>query len=81
MYANYDVWYLFTGKQKCMMKTGDCVIRHPGQYTTGLGMVVCTVKPVLSGHSKINWCPANVSIRQQVSSILSLAVISLLIYQ
>ena len=30
-----------TGKQKCMLKTGDCVIRHPGQYTTGMGMVVC----------------------------------------
>ncbi|XP_060557593.1 zinc finger protein 330 homolog, partial [Ruditapes philippinarum] len=27
------------GKQKCMMKTGDCVIRHPGQYTTGMAMV------------------------------------------
>ena len=24
------------GKQKCMMKTGDCVIKHPGNYTTGL---------------------------------------------
>lgn len=28
------------GKVKCMLKTGDCVIRHPGVYTTGLGMVV-----------------------------------------
>ncbi|XP_013409219.1 zinc finger protein 330 homolog [Lingula anatina] len=27
------------GKQKCMMKTGDCVVKHPGQFTTGLGMV------------------------------------------
>ncbi|KAI4463528.1 zinc finger protein [Holotrichia oblita] len=27
------------GKTKCMLKTGDCVIRHPGVYTTGLGMV------------------------------------------
>ncbi|KAJ8966874.1 hypothetical protein NQ314_003268 [Rhamnusium bicolor] len=27
------------GKMKCMLKTGDCVIRHPGTYTTGLGMV------------------------------------------
>nr|CAI5835444.1 unnamed protein product [Callosobruchus analis] len=24
---------------KCMLKTGDCVIRHPGVYTTGMGMV------------------------------------------
>ncbi|CAG9864769.1 unnamed protein product [Phyllotreta striolata] len=27
------------GKIKCMLKTGDCVIRHPGVYTTGMGMV------------------------------------------
>ncbi|GLV37160.1 Noa36 [Carabus blaptoides fortunei] len=27
------------GKIKCMLKTGDCVIHHPGVYTTGLGMV------------------------------------------
>lgn len=27
------------GKQKCMLKTGDCVVRHPGIFTTGLGMV------------------------------------------
>jgi len=27
------------GKQKCMMKTGDCIIKHAGQYTTGLQMV------------------------------------------
>jgi len=23
------------GKQKCMLKTGDCVVKHAGQYTTG----------------------------------------------
>ncbi|KAK7070855.1 Zinc finger protein 330 [Halocaridina rubra] len=27
------------GKVKCMLKTGDCVIKHPGTFTTGLGMV------------------------------------------
>jgi len=27
------------GKVKCMQKTGDCVIKHPGQYTTGMSMV------------------------------------------
>ncbi|XP_076623790.1 zinc finger protein 330 homolog Noa36 [Colletes latitarsis] len=27
------------GKMKCMLKTGDCVVRHPGIFTTGLGMV------------------------------------------
>lgn len=28
------------GKVKCMLKSGDCVVRHPGVYTTGLAMVV-----------------------------------------
>lgn len=27
------------GKSKCMMKTGDCVIKHPGVFTTGLKLV------------------------------------------
>lgn len=27
------------GKQKCMMKSGDCVIKHPGVHTTGMAMV------------------------------------------
>ncbi|CAK1542425.1 unnamed protein product [Leptosia nina] len=27
------------GKVKCMLKSGDCVVRHPGVYTTGMGMV------------------------------------------
>lgn len=27
------------GKQKCMLKTGDCVVRHAGVFTTGLAMV------------------------------------------
>ncbi|XP_023333485.1 zinc finger protein 330 homolog [Eurytemora carolleeae] len=27
------------GKQKCMMKTGDCIIKHAGQYVTGMQMV------------------------------------------
>ena len=27
------------GKAKCMMKTGDCVIKHAGQHTTGLQLV------------------------------------------
>ncbi|ENN71053.1 hypothetical protein YQE_12264, partial [Dendroctonus ponderosae] len=28
------------GKMKCMLKTGDCVIRHAGVFTTGMAMVV-----------------------------------------
>ncbi|XP_060063445.1 zinc finger protein 330 homolog [Ylistrum balloti] len=27
------------GKQKCMAKLGDCIIKHSGQFTTGLSMV------------------------------------------
>lgn len=27
------------GKSKCMMKSGDCVIKHPGTHSIGLGMV------------------------------------------
>ncbi|XP_065900024.1 zinc finger protein 330-like [Dysidea avara] len=27
------------GKTKCMQKSGDCVVKHPGNYTTGLQMV------------------------------------------
>jgi len=49
------------GKQKCMMKTGDCVIKHAGNYTTGLQMVgaicdyceawVCHGKKCLQSHA------------------------------
>lgn len=28
-------------KMKCMLKTGDCVIKHAGVFTTGMAMVVC----------------------------------------
>uniref|UniRef100_A0A6A7FR04 Zinc finger protein 330 homolog n=2 Tax=Hirondellea gigas TaxID=1518452 RepID=A0A6A7FR04_9CRUS len=27
------------GKTKCMMKTGDCIIKHAGTYVTGMAMV------------------------------------------
>lgn len=27
------------GKSKCMMKSGDCVVKHPGVFTTGLKLV------------------------------------------
>jgi len=49
------------GKQKCMMKTGDCVIKHPGNYTIGLQMVgaicdyceawICHGKKCLQSHA------------------------------
>lgn len=31
------------GKIKCLMKSGDCVVKHPGVYTTGMGLVVCKI--------------------------------------
>ncbi|KAK1175872.1 zinc finger protein 330-like isoform X1 [Acipenser oxyrinchus oxyrinchus] len=53
------------GKTKCMMKSSDCVIRHPGIYSTGLAMVgavcdfceawVCHGKKCLGTHACI--CP------------------------
>ncbi|CAK1588856.1 unnamed protein product [Parnassius mnemosyne] len=49
------------GKVKCMLKSGDCVVRHPGVYTTGLGMVgaicdfceawVCHGRKCLTAHA------------------------------
>nr|KAG5711689.1 hypothetical protein BaRGS_016871 [Batillaria attramentaria] len=33
--------YAYAGKAKCMMKSGDCVVKHGGTFTTGLGMVIC----------------------------------------
>ncbi|VDM46715.1 unnamed protein product [Toxocara canis] len=53
------------GKQKCMMKSGDCVIKHGGRYTTGLQMVgaicdfceafICHGRKCLTTHACI--CP------------------------
>lgn len=31
------------GKIKCLMKSGDCVVKHPGIYTTGMALVVCKI--------------------------------------
>ncbi|CAH2244938.1 jg25483 [Pararge aegeria aegeria] len=49
------------GKVKCMLKAGDCVVRHPGVFTTGLGMVgaicdfceawVCHGRKCLTAHA------------------------------
>ncbi|KAK6172376.1 hypothetical protein SNE40_016039 [Patella caerulea] len=49
------------GKQKCLLKSGDCVVKHPGTFTTGLGMVgavcdfceawVCHGRKCLSTHA------------------------------
>jgi len=49
------------GKQKCMMKSGDCIIKHPGVHTTGMQMVgaicdfceawICHGRKCLSTHA------------------------------
>ncbi|KAF2359214.1 Zinc finger protein NOA36 [Trinorchestia longiramus] len=49
------------GKTKCMMKTGDCVVKHPGHFTTGMAMVgaicdfcetwVCHARKCLQTHA------------------------------
>ncbi|EGI68759.1 Zinc finger protein 330-like protein [Acromyrmex echinatior] len=61
------------GKIKCMLKTGDCVVRHPGIFTTGLGMVaticdhceawVCHGRRCLTSHACI--CPLMDAICQE----------------
>ena len=33
---------VFLGKTKCMAKTGDCVVKHGANFTTGMAMVVST---------------------------------------
>jgi len=49
------------GKTKCLMKAGDCVIKHPGNFPIGLGMVgaicdycetwICHGKKCLTTHA------------------------------
>lgn len=60
------------GKVKCMLKTGDCVVRHPGVFTTGLGMVgaicdfceawICHGRKCLQSHACS--CPLQVDRRK-----------------
>lgn len=39
----YNVYNaVFLGKTKCMAKTGDCVVKHGANFTTGMAMVVST---------------------------------------
>lgn len=57
------------GKIKCMLKTGDCLIRHPGIYTSGMAMVgaicdfceawICHGRKCLQVHACA--CPLQVS--------------------
>ncbi|XP_066922689.1 zinc finger protein 330-like [Clytia hemisphaerica] len=53
------------GKQKCMMKSGDCVVKHAGVHTTGMQMVgaicdfceawICHGRKCLQSHACV--CP------------------------
>lgn len=36
----HGVLSLDAGKGKCMAKSGDCVVKHPGSFATGMGLVV-----------------------------------------
>ena len=45
---DFNIFY-FIGKTKCLMKAGDCVIKHPGNFPIGLGMVVCICYFLLQG--------------------------------
>lgn len=61
------------GKSKCFSKTGDCVIKHPNSYPTGLGMVgaicdhcesfICHAKKCLSTHGCL--CPLQDAVCQE----------------
>lgn len=65
------------GKIKCMLKTGDCVIRHPGVFTTCLGMVgaicdyceawICHGRKCLQNHPCT--CPLQVSVFDEYFSL------------
>ena len=39
---------LYVGKTKCMSKSGDCLVKHPSGFATGMTLVVsacfCTVE-------------------------------------
>ena len=43
------------GKLKCMLKTGDCVVKHGSVFTTGLGMVVSYRKKLSRKNTLMNF--------------------------
>ncbi|XP_064104001.1 zinc finger protein 330 homolog [Macrobrachium nipponense] len=70
------------GKVKCMLKTGDCVIKHPGTFTTGLGMVgaicdfceawVCHARKCLQTHACT--CPLMMQLAMNVREMSGVMV-------
>lgn len=62
------------GKQKCMLKTGDCVVKHAGVFTTGLGMVgaICDFCEAFVCHGRKWWLWFNCFKKQQKNNIENL---------
>ena len=46
--------YCFVGKSKCMSKTGDCVVKHPLSFATGMSLVVSNIYKHLSAVLTVN---------------------------
>ena len=47
------------GKQKCMMKTGDCVIKHAGNFTVGLQASLRVTEEETSDGKVLTICSAS----------------------
>lgn len=47
------------GKQKCMMKTGDCVIKHAGNFTVGLQASLRVTEEETSDGKVLTVCSAS----------------------
>ena len=43
IYFFFKTTIFIVGKTKCMSKTGDCVVKHGANFTTGFGMVVSVI--------------------------------------
>ena len=39
-HISFYVITVIAGKSKCFAKTGDCVVKHPSTFATGMGLVV-----------------------------------------
>ena len=37
---HFSFSFLTAGKGKCMAKSGDCVVKHPSSFATGMSLVV-----------------------------------------
>ena len=55
-----------------MMKSGDCVVKHPGTHATGMSMVVCTrlSKGFLSNTVAPHWRNSYLPILNSITCVL-----------